>query len=244
MLAYTAYLSGLYSLLVLFVYFRALKIDETKNALDLGFLIMIFGLLGARLSHVFYENPEYYAENWIRVLQIWSGGFVFYGGAISAFVACFVLVKRRHLDWKFWGDFYAPVIALGYGFGRVSCWLAGCCYGRACDLPWAIDGRHPAQLYAVGWELVVAAGLLVLERRNRAARSPLLKTGFVFFLWLSLHSLGRLMMEHYRGDFRGSLWLGQSISTWVSFALLVISVIGLRTHWHVSDKSSNPGPSL
>jgi phosphatidylglycerol---prolipoprotein diacylglyceryl transferase len=235
MLAYTAYLSGLYSLLVIFVYIRSIKAEQSKNALDLGFVIMIFGFIGARLFHVFYENPEYYQEDWWRIFHIWSGGFVFYGGAISAFVACLVLIRRRQLDWRYWGDFFAPVIALGYGFGRISCWLAGCCYGRTCDLPWAIAGRHPTQLYAVMWELTVAGLLLLLIRKIRAGNFPRLKTGFVFFLWLFFHATGRLMMEHYRGDFRGAAWLGQSISTWVSFVLFAIALIGIQTHYYPKD---------
>ncbi len=229
MLGYTAYLSALYCFLILLVYFRARKIDETKNALDLGLLIMIFGFLGARLFHVFYENPEHYREDWLRVFQIWYGGFVFYGGAFTAFVACWIFIRRRQLDWRFWCDFYSPIIALGYGLGRISCFIAGCCYGRACELPWSVDGRHPTQLYATAWELAVVTVLLALglgpKRSSEKTRLPRLAPGKIFFLWLILHSLGRLMMEYFRGDFRGSLWLGQSISTWISLLLLSIGLV-------------------
>lgn len=228
MLGYTAYLSGLYCFLILVVYFRARKIGETKNALDLGLLIMVFGFLGARLFHVFYENPEHYSADGLRIFQIWYGGFVFYGGALAAFSACWLLMQRRQLSWRFWADFYAPVIALGYGLGRVSCFIAGCCYGRACDLPWAIDGRHPAQLYAVAWELTVAALLMVLATKKNdtepskkhSGRS--LAPGKLFALWLVLHAMGRVIMEYFRGDFRGQIWWGQSISTWIS--LLIFSI--------------------
>jgi len=233
MIAYTAYLSGLYCFLIVFVYLRARKINQTKDALDLGLLLMIFGFIGARLFHVFYENPEHYREDWLRVFQIWYGGFVFYGGAICAFTACVLLIHARKLDWKFWFDFYTPVVALGYGLGRFSCYMAGCCYGRTCELPWSVDGRHPTQLYALFWELCLLAVLSILSFKK------LIKTpGKLFFFWLMGHSLGRIVMEYYREDFRGGLWWGQSISTWLSLFFLFCSLVGI-INLKISVKSQN-----
>jgi phosphatidylglycerol:prolipoprotein diacylglycerol transferase len=215
---YIAYLSLLYSFLILYSVKKAKwENRDLKITLDLDLILMIFGFVGARLMHVFFENPEHYVQNWWQVFAIWQGGFVFYGGALLAAGASFLYLlykKQPILDWL---DFFAPIIALGYGLGRISCWIAGCCYGKYCDLPWAIEGRHPTQIYATVWELVVFAILVFFRKKLRTA-------GVLFSIWLCLHSIGRMLMESFRDDFRGDLIFGMSISSFISLVLFSASV--------------------
>ena len=98
---------------------------------------------------------------------------------------------------------------------------------RECQMPWAVKFpwdsqqllRHPTQIYAVLWELAVYSILIVMEKRQVNETRP----GEIFFLWVFLHSIGRLLMEYYRDDFRGSALNGLSISTWVSLILMSLS---------------------
>src|SRR5690606_6314306 len=113
----------------------------------------------------------------------------------------------------------APVLAFAYAAGRSACFLAGCCYGRYCDLPWAIDGRHPTQLYAAAWEMGVVFILLGL-RPSPFFQNP----GRIFYLWMILHGIGRFIMEAFRDDFRGPS-LGLSISGWISLGLVITGFI-------------------
>ena len=133
---YLLYLSVLYCFLIFYVLRRAtlreriLAHDSAMTlALDLGLIMMVGGFIGGRLVHVLYEMPSYYAQDWTRALKFWEGGFVFYGGFIAAFMGCLFFVWRRKLSFRIWADFFAPVLALGYGLGRMSCFLAGrrCC---------------------------------------------------------------------------------------------------------------------
>jgi phosphatidylglycerol:prolipoprotein diacylglycerol transferase len=237
---YLLYISVLYCFLLFYVLQRArnrpglsdeVRSQKTTIALDLSLIMMVGGFLGARAVHVFYEMPEYYSEDWTRAFKFWQGGFVFYGGFIVAFAACWIFLRLRKLSFLEWADFFAPVLALGYGLGRISCFLAGCCYGRSCDAPWAVVfpwdyhqvPRHPTQIYAVLWELAVYALLIWLEKRKLVVREP----GKLFAIWLTFHALGRLMMEYYREDFRGDLIIGLTISTWVSLLLLASSLAAL-----------------
>ena len=222
---YLVYLSLLYCFLVFFVVRRAEAQDkEVRTALDLGLILMVAGFVGGRLLHILFENPEYYMEDLSRVYKFWEGGFVYFGGFLLGLAGCAFYVWKKQLRFLEWADFYAPVIALGYGLGRVSCYLAGCCYGRYCSLPWATQfpwdsrqvPRHPTQLYAVIWELAVFALLISLPKIRR------FKAGFVFSLWLMLHGMGRLMMEYYRDDFRGQDLWGLSISSWVSIGIILL----------------------
>jgi len=229
---YLLYLSLLYTFLVFYVARRTEKLQvDPKHAFNIALILMLAGFVGGRLLHVFFELPQYYAEDWTRVFRVWEGGFVFFGGFICAVLGALFYTQKKKISFLKWADFYAPVGALGYGLGRISCFLAGCCYGRSCDMPWAITfgwdtkmiPRHPTQLYAVIWELVLYAILIFLERRRTFHQSK----GLLFFFWLNFHGVGRLMMEYFREDFRGDLIAGQTISTWVSLALILVGMMGM-----------------
>ncbi|PIS11711.1 MAG: prolipoprotein diacylglyceryl transferase [Bdellovibrio sp. CG10_big_fil_rev_8_21_14_0_10_47_8] len=230
--SYILYLSVLYCGLVFYAVTRAKRKNESViTTLDLALILMLGGFVGARLAHVLYESPETYADNWIRIFQFWQGGFVFYGGFLLALIGCWIYLRRKDLSFFHWADFFAPIFALGYGLGRMSCFLAGCCYGSYCEQPWAVTfqwdqlavPRHPTQLYAVIWELAIYALLIGLEKKSRPSQ------GKIFSLWILFHGLGRLMMEHYREDFRGALIAGLTISTWISLALISTSTYLLIT---------------
>lgn len=227
-------LSFVYTGAVYWTYKRALQCGfDVRNALDLGLAMMLGGFIGARALHVFYEAWDTYSQNWIRIFYLWEGGFVFYGGAIGALLCATLLIRSRRLLFMEWADFFAPIFAIGYGVGRLSCFFAGCCYGKVCDLPWAVKFpfdsalRHPTQLYAVFWELALGMFLLWYEKRERRG------LGQVFAAWVFLHGLGRLLMERFRDDFRGEWIYGLSLSTWIS---LLVIIIGATLFW----KRRNP----
>lgn len=196
-----------------------------KNILDLSLWLMGAALAGARLMHVFYENFPYYQENPLKIFSLWEGGFVFYGGMLSALITAFIYLQRVHPGKKsLYFDTFAPVLSFAYAFGRLGCFFTGCCYGKTCEYPWAVQGRHPAQLYVLFWEAGTMILLLGLEKVELAKRTRFLnREGDLFILWLCLHALGRLMMESFRDDFRGDQVFGHSVSTILSLALLCIS---------------------
>lgn len=196
-----------------------------KVSLDLSLIIMISGFIGGRLFHVFYESYPYYQEDYLRILYFWNGGFVFYGGALLATVcSIFYLIFIARVPFEDYLDLFAPVMSLSYMLGRIACLFAGCCYGKTCELPWAISGRHPTQAYTSLWELGVLCVLLGTEAIARPVRPRWLQNpGSIFYLWMVLHGLGRLMMESFRDDFRGPS-LGLSISGWISVLIVVLGL--------------------
>jgi phosphatidylglycerol:prolipoprotein diacylglycerol transferase len=188
------------------------------RAIDLALVVLLGGFIGARLLHVFYEEPDFYRQHPLRVLEFWYGGFVYLGGLFGAALSAALFCEWRREPFWVWADLAAPPAALAYAIGRVGCFFNGCCYGRHCDLPWAVwmdgDHRHPTQLYATFGEGLTLLILLTLEPRLRK------KPGALFGLWLVLHGAGRIVMEHFRDDPRGPLLYGFSISTWISAALM------------------------
>lgn len=207
---------------------------KRNTALDLTLLVFITGFIGARLVHVFYEFPQIYLKDPIRIFKFWEGGFVFYGGAVFALVAGVFFIIRKREPIGAWLDLAAPIAAFGYAFGRLGCLAAGCCFGRECYLPWAItfpygveappnSPLHPTQIYAFLWETFVLLFLLIVEKETKKGGrlgQLLSKEGDLFFIWMMLHALGRILMENFRADYRGIQIGGLSLSTLISIVFI------------------------
>ena len=100
-------------------------VNQNKNysrkiAFDLALLSMFTGFIGGRLLHIIYEAPQYYLKFPSQVFQFWNGGFVYYGGLIAAFFACFLFLKTNKENFYHWADFMIPVFSLSYAFGRFT----------------------------------------------------------------------------------------------------------------------------
>jgi len=191
-------------------------------AIDITLVCLISGFTGARLLHVFFEDFAYYRGAWSRIFEIWNGGFVFYGGLLGGLLGGAIYCKLRHIPFWFTCDLAIVPLSLTYAIGRLACFLNGCCYGKVCELPWAVlmngERRHPTQLYASLWEVMT---LLILLSFGRRLKEPGRLTG----LWLILHSIGRVLMENFRDDPRGEMINGFSLATWISAVLFVAGVI-------------------
>lgn len=209
-----------------------------NRALDVSLVLMISGFIGARLFHVFVEEPHYYLEAPLRVFEIWKGGFVWYGGAITGALASLAFLRWKSENLFAWLDLFTPVGSLGYAIGRFACLFAGCCYGavfstgseqRSDVNPDYVyhSGfliRHPTQLYAIVFELILLSFILFREK-SVGHRAP---KGQLFFIWMAGHSFGRIIMELFRDDPRGPTFMGMSVSTTISLALIAIAVYFLR----------------
>lgn len=222
---------------------------DRHTTLDLSLAIMIGGFLGARALHILWEAPNYYVARPLAILEIWRGGFVFFGGVIGGILATEWIFRKKQLERGPWQDLFAPVFALGYAIGRLSCLAAGCCYGRSTDLPWGIvfpQGLeatagiplHPTQIYAFLWELSL---FFVLFRLEKKRPQRLTAPGSLFMIWLIGHGFGRLLMEHFRADERGSEIFGLSISSLISLVLIICGSIILyekQKNWTLCTDSS------
>lgn len=190
-------------------------------ASELGIWVMIGGILGARLLYV-AANWEAYVGNPLDILRIDKGGQVWYGGFVGGTAGILLLARLRKEPLRSFGDFVVTGVPLGHALGRIGCFLNGCCYGRACDLPWAVtvDGvpSHPAPLYAV------AANLLIYAILVRWILRPGHRPGTVLALYLTLYPLWRLIMQQVRADYP-AVWLGLDSAEWTSIAMLAAAAL-------------------
>lgn len=205
---------------------------EASRVMDLGIIIIIAAIVGAKLLLVAVDF-NYYRGHPAEIFSLARSGGVFYGGLIAAVLAAFWYLRRHKMPVWVTCDVFAPGIALGHAIGRVGCLFAGCCFGRPTTLPWGIVFSdpfaasyvgtplgvhlHPTQLYEAGAELVILALLLAVERRGRPF------AGRTFWFYTLLYGVSRFVIEYFRGDERGML-LGLSTSQFISVVLVPLSV--------------------
>ncbi|PIE70758.1 MAG: prolipoprotein diacylglyceryl transferase [Deltaproteobacteria bacterium] len=203
--------------------------QEPEPILDLAFIVLLAAIAGARLFYVIIY-PEQFADDLLSIFMIWNGGLVFYGGFVTALIAVWIYLKKKEMPvWEV-GDILAPGLALGHGIGRMGCFFAGCCYGKTCDLPWAVQFAdpmslaptgmllHPSQLYSVLGNLLLFVLLLSLKRFMRFS-------GQLFWIYVGLYGLMRSFLERFRGDPRGDVvWGLLSVSQFIGLLLFVFSL--------------------
>ena len=178
-----------------------------ETIVDLGPWLIVGTIVGARTLYVISYWHEFFEGKPVaEIFMVWKGGLVFYGGLVGAVAAGIIYTRLKKLPlWKI-ADILAPSIALGYVFGRIGCLLNGCCYGRACNLPWAIrfpaDNPlnpptypvHPTEIYDSLLNLGLYGFLAWLYRRKKF-------DGQVFGVYLVSYALLRSFVELFRGDY-------------------------------------------
>ncbi len=208
---------------------------------DIFFVILISAIIGARLLYVLI-NYDVYQTNVLEIFKIWNGGLVFFGGFLGATLATALFLTHKGLDlWKM-ADILSPGIALGHAVGRIGCFFAGCCYGKTCDLFFAVQFSHPeslaptgvhlhpTQIYMVISNFILFLILILLHRKKRF-------NGQVFLSYVMLYSLFRFIIEFFRGDYRGNflfdfISVSQGIGLLVSAAALILLIQRYRSSFH------------
>jgi len=88
------------------------------------------GVLGARVFYVVQFHEHF--NSWLDLFKIWEGGLTYYGGLLMATAATMGYLVMARLPVLYWLDIMAPSLALGLAFGRMGCFLNGCCFGAEC----------------------------------------------------------------------------------------------------------------
>lgn len=201
---------------------------KPEQVFDIAFSILAWGFLGARLFYVI-QNFSYYAVAPIKIFAVWEGGLIFYGGALAAIFGFWLTTRKRGVP--FWKalDFIVPYGALAHAFGRIGCFLNGCCYGKICDLPWAVRfpelsrAVHPAQLYEAFYDLALFAFLLARRKRSRFEG----ETGLLYFLF---YGLGRYLIEFVREP--SWVWMGITSNQWLSAGIIFAAFVAFQLRRH------------
>lgn len=209
---------------------RANKKGLNGDAIYLLTLVCaVTGFLGAKLLYCIVDW-----KNFIQapLQHLGSNGFVVYGGIIGGVLGGFLFcVFKKFFFWDYF-DIVLPSVAIAQGFGRIGCFLAGCCYGAETDAWYGIAFSHssfapngvkliPTQLISSVGMFAIAAILIWYAKRDR-------KPGRVGALYLILYSIGRFAVEFLRNDHRGAVG-NLSTSQFISLIIVVIGIVVMVT---------------
>ncbi|WP_428050379.1 prolipoprotein diacylglyceryl transferase [Candidatus Avelusimicrobium caledoniensis] len=208
---------------------------------NLIFIIFMGALVGAKLLFILVTWPQLNGTMWEKMTyfaQNFRYGFVFYGGLIVAVAALIIYMKKKNLPLLPTSDFIITGLPLGHAFGRVGCFLAGCCHGKPTALPWGVifsDPHamvspdligvpvHPVQLYEAVGNLLIFFLLHKLYNRPH-------KNGMILVAYIACYGTLRFVLEFFRGDFRGTYIFGLSPAQLITLLLaLTAGIIWWRT---------------
>lgn len=202
-----------------------------EQIMDLGVWLILAGMAGGKLFHIifFWDDfiTDWRTQGWASLRE----GFVFYGGFIGAVLATIVYTRVKRLPlWKV-ADACAPSVALGHAFGRLGCFFNGCCFGKACSLPWGIrfpEGHlthgwpvHPTQLYEAAGNIAIFAGLSAFYRHKRF-------DGQVWWLYVLSYGALRFVVEFFRGDYDAHYFGVLTLGHIIAGAMIVAALVGLK----------------
>jgi len=201
-----------------------------ERVADVIFWMSVTGLIGARLLFVL-QNPGA-LQHIGQLLDLRSGGLVFYGAFLTGLPTGLFLLRRAGLPAAAFFDILGTAFPLSHAISRAGCFLAGCCYGLPHDGALAVTfpptgvappgtPLHPVQLYEALALLTIAAVTNALYRRPHAR-------GQVFLLYLVLYAATRAVVEMFRGDTERGFFLpavlGEALTYSQGMSLLVAAV--------------------
>ena len=203
---------------------------DADSIWSLGIWCAVGGFLGAKLLYVITEWKRLFAGN--LILKDILYGFVVYGGIIGGILAGYLYCRVKKMKFLKYFDIVMPSIALAQGFGRIGCFLAGCCYGRRTDAWYGMEFNHSVYHNMIGVKVIPTQ--LIMSVANFAHFFLLVfiankvykvgKDGVVAGCYLLFYSIGRFLIEFLRDDPRGGVG-GLSTSQFISLFIFAAGVL-------------------
>lgn len=211
---------------------KKLSLNENQ-VYKIGFWGILSGFIGAKVLYwitilgEIIQNPG--------IIFNLSEGFVVYGGLIGGVLGGALYCKIKKLNTLNYLAAIIPAIALGQGFGRLGCFLAGCCYGAETDSwigmqfnesPFAPHGVNliPTQLFSSGFDFLLALFLMFMLKKGKIKE--------IIPFYFIAYSVGRFIIEFFRSDPRGAVGV-LSTSQFISIFVFIIGIAALM----ISKKS-------
>jgi prolipoprotein diacylglyceryl transferase len=201
---------------------------------NLATYLVLGTIVGARLGHCLFYEPEYYLSNPVEILKVWEGGLASHGGTIGVILALYLFARRYKLGFLWLLDRIAVPTALAAFFIRMGNLMNSEIFGNVTDMPWGFyfvkatpsylgeDPRHPTQIYE-GLAYLFTFGLLMWLYYKRRSK---LKDGFYVGLFLILVFLSRFFIEFVKEPqvaFESTMTL--NMGQWLSIPFVVAGVL-------------------
>lgn len=229
---------GLMCAILLFVKRCKNRGYDEDSAFNLAIFCGISGILGAKLFYIIIEFPELIKDPML-IIKDFSNGFVFYGGAIIGILTGYFYTRVKKWPFLKMLDIAVPSIPLAHAFGRAGCLFAGCCYGQETDSVFGItfsDSPYaphdvsliPTQIISSIGNLAIFAILLWFDNKKKK------RDGQTGALYLIIYSIGRFIIEFFRGDPRGTVFNVLSASQFICIFVFAAGIIMMYVTKRVS----------
>ena len=172
------------------------------EALDTLLVYAVVGIIvGARLGHCLFYDPEYYLSNPLKILAIWEGGLASHGGGLGVIIGAAFYAKKHKVNFMWLLDRLAIATALFGFFVRCANFVNSEILGVAGNVPWAVIfaridniARHPAQLYEAFSYLAIFIVLITLYKMKKQKPAD----GYFLGLFLILVFTARFIIEFFK----------------------------------------------
>ena len=195
-------------------------------------LLISAGFVGARAAYVMEHWTSHYRQSPADILDLRAGGLMFFGGFITSLIVALIYAKISKIKPLALIDVLAPALPLAHAFGRLGCFMNGCCYGRVTDAWYGVlfppgSPPHieqgpfpviPTQLMESGLNLLIFVILILLAYRVKTR--PGVRAG----LYMMLYAVARYCVEGLRADERMQIGIF-SISQFISLGVFTAGAI-------------------
>ena len=213
-------LVGTFCVLVV-LYFRSIRFKVEFDDYIRLFVIGIIGIfIGSKVLFILIQVPALLKDFSILKLinTVINSGYVYYGGLLGMLLGISVYVSRiKKYEINLVYDMITPGIPLFHAFGRIGCFLTGCCYGRQIEEIILNDyiyiDRIPTQLIEALFEILLFSVLIFLDKKGKRK---------LLSIYMISYSLFRFCIEFLRGDIERGVFGGVSTSQWVAMIILSI----------------------
>lgn len=192
-------------------------------------IIILGAFIGGKIFF-YLENPSFYFSSLNNLTENFRNGFVFYGSLITVLPMLVWYFRKHNLPLWPMLDIMAFVALILHSFGRVGCFMAGCCYGLPTEGsifvvysdPLAVAPMdvhlHPTQLYSVALLMSIFVILWMFKKHKRFQ-------GQLFMLYIMIYATGRAIIEVFRGDISRGFLIEDWISHSQSISIILITII-------------------
>ena len=239
---------GFLSAMLALMWKRHIAGVSKDNIMDIGMIAMFAGIAGARLFYVI-QFHEQFEGNFLKVFRVDQGGLVFYGGFILSTIVLITYCKIKKINLARLLDVFAPAVALGHAFGRLGCFMQGCCFGKPAVDSWlgvtfpagsAPAYRYPApatgdifmqkveslplyptQLIEAGVNFALFGMLFFIAGRFK-------KPGRVAGIYVVCYAILRFLMEFMRGDHThtvAGMTPSQSVAVFITAPIGILMIV-------------------
>ncbi len=215
---------------VVYAGYQSKKQFNTKiETIQMLFILIVVAAVVGGKFFIIFEDPKLYLSDPSLLFKSFSNGFVFYGSLLFTIPTILIFFRKNKLPVLPMFDILAVTVCILHVFGRLGCFMAGCCHGKPHDGLFSVTFTdpicaaeplntplYPTQLFESLMLLSILGVILIVKRRKQF-------DGQLFMIYLMLYAIGRSVLEVFRGDLKRGFLIDNVLSNSQFISILVFS---------------------